>query len=436
MAVYESGQPPVDRGFTGHRILPDVDLIHMNGRVYDANIGRFLSADPHIQFAGNLQSYNRYSYTMNNPLAYTDPSGYFLKSIFKSLKKLFKKIANIIQKVINVVKKYYKFIKENIKTIAAIAVVIMAPYALAAMVSTGSALLATSAVAGWGASLSATGMLVAGAIGGGLSGLVTTGTLKGAIIGALSGAVTAGIGNWGDAAMKAGKYSKMAVMTMKAGMHGIRGGVASVMNGGKFAAGFSSAGMSSFAGGYIGRIENSFGQAVAAGVVGGASSELAGGKFKDGFNEGVITHGLNWGFHEGVSGRKGNNVSGRVTYREAKYQATGNTRTVWEGDESVWWGVVLPVDLLIEAAIRRPVPSTGYRSGMRHGEFQHEMKVGYQEYEVYITGTETPWDFTISTSRPIGGIKWTNDTVWKTDIDYFPNYTSRQVCVIGLCAGW
>ncbi|MCP3664950.1 MAG: hypothetical protein GY696_21040, partial [Gammaproteobacteria bacterium] len=176
----------------------------------------------------------------------------------------------------------------------------MAPYALAAMVSTGSALLATSAVAGWGASLSATGMLVAGAIGGGLSGLVTTGTLKGAINGALSGAVTAGIGNWGDAAMKAGKYSKMAIKTMKAGMHGIRGGVASVMNGGKFAAGFSSAGMSSFAGGYIGRIENGFGQAVAAGVVGGASSELAGGKFKDGFNEGVITHGLNEIGHAGM----------------------------------------------------------------------------------------------------------------------------------------
>ncbi|VVH66721.1 Rhs family protein-like precursor, partial [uncultured Gammaproteobacteria bacterium] len=34
-------------------------LIHMNGRVYDPQIGRFLSADPYIQ---NTQSYNRYSY--------------------------------------------------------------------------------------------------------------------------------------------------------------------------------------------------------------------------------------------------------------------------------------------------------------------------------------------------------------------------------------
>jgi hypothetical protein len=44
--------------------------------VYDPLIGRFMSADPFIQAPGNLQSYNRYAYVMNNPLAYTDPSGY------------------------------------------------------------------------------------------------------------------------------------------------------------------------------------------------------------------------------------------------------------------------------------------------------------------------------------------------------------------------
>jgi hypothetical protein len=38
--------------------------------------GRFLSADPYIQSPYNTQSYNRYSYVMNNPLKYTDPSGY------------------------------------------------------------------------------------------------------------------------------------------------------------------------------------------------------------------------------------------------------------------------------------------------------------------------------------------------------------------------
>ena len=61
------------RGYTGHEMLDSVSLIHMNGRVYDPDLGRFLSADPVIQFPGYSQSYNRYSYVLNNPLSYTDP---------------------------------------------------------------------------------------------------------------------------------------------------------------------------------------------------------------------------------------------------------------------------------------------------------------------------------------------------------------------------
>jgi hypothetical protein len=48
----------------------------MNGRIYDPTIGRFMSADPFIQAPYELQSHNRYAYVMNNPLLYTDPSGY------------------------------------------------------------------------------------------------------------------------------------------------------------------------------------------------------------------------------------------------------------------------------------------------------------------------------------------------------------------------
>ena len=64
------------RGFTGHEHLDDAALIHMNGRVYDPNVGRMLSPDPFVQFAGYSQSFNRYSYTLNNPLSFTDPSGF------------------------------------------------------------------------------------------------------------------------------------------------------------------------------------------------------------------------------------------------------------------------------------------------------------------------------------------------------------------------
>lgn len=68
------------RGYTDHEHLDGVGLIHMNGRVYDPLLGRFLSPDPFVQAPYNTQSYNRYSYVFNNPLSFTDPSGYTCQS--------------------------------------------------------------------------------------------------------------------------------------------------------------------------------------------------------------------------------------------------------------------------------------------------------------------------------------------------------------------
>ena len=45
-----------NRGYTGHEQLDEVGLIHMNGRVYDPMLGRFLQADPNIQEPGNTQN--------------------------------------------------------------------------------------------------------------------------------------------------------------------------------------------------------------------------------------------------------------------------------------------------------------------------------------------------------------------------------------------
>ena len=67
----------LDRGFTGHEHLDHFNLINMNGRVYDAKLGSFLSADPVIQAPNYTQDLNLYSYAYGNPLKYTDPSGYF-----------------------------------------------------------------------------------------------------------------------------------------------------------------------------------------------------------------------------------------------------------------------------------------------------------------------------------------------------------------------
>ncbi len=65
----------LDRGYTGHEHLQGVGLIHMNGRLYDPKLKRFLAPDNFIQDVSNTQNFNRYSYVLNNPLMYTDPSG-------------------------------------------------------------------------------------------------------------------------------------------------------------------------------------------------------------------------------------------------------------------------------------------------------------------------------------------------------------------------
>ncbi len=69
-----------NRGFTGHEMLDQLDLVHMNGRIYDPLTARFMSADPILQDPMNGQSYNRYSYVMNNPTNFTDPTGFCANS--------------------------------------------------------------------------------------------------------------------------------------------------------------------------------------------------------------------------------------------------------------------------------------------------------------------------------------------------------------------
>lgn len=70
-----AGLTILDRGYTGHEHLQSVGLINMNGRLYDPKLHRFLQPDNYVQDASNTQNYNRYSYVLNNPLKYTDPSG-------------------------------------------------------------------------------------------------------------------------------------------------------------------------------------------------------------------------------------------------------------------------------------------------------------------------------------------------------------------------
>ena len=178
--------PITDRSFTGHRYLPEQELIHMKGRVYDPIFGRFLSLDPHIQSPLNSQSLNRYSYVLNNPLSLTDPSGYF----FSFFKKLFKKILNVIKKIIKkivkVIKKVIKAIEKvitkiitalpvEIRIVAAIVVAVYAPQISQLIINSSVTALKVVAFVG--------SKVFTGAVGGFLAGLITTGSFTGALIG-------------------------------------------------------------------------------------------------------------------------------------------------------------------------------------------------------------------------------------------------------------
>ena len=78
--TYDNINTTFDRGFCMHEHYRDFGLINMNGRMYDHPlVGRMLSPDIVIQDPEYSQSYNRYSYCFNNPLRFTDPSGYVVR---------------------------------------------------------------------------------------------------------------------------------------------------------------------------------------------------------------------------------------------------------------------------------------------------------------------------------------------------------------------
>jgi RHS repeat-associated protein len=69
-----SGSVPTDIKFTGQR-LDDTGLYYYGARYYDPTIGRFTSVDPLVSDIFNPQTINPYSYCLNNPLKYIDPTG-------------------------------------------------------------------------------------------------------------------------------------------------------------------------------------------------------------------------------------------------------------------------------------------------------------------------------------------------------------------------
>ena len=69
----------VRKKFTGYERDNESDLDFAQARYYKPDHGRFTSVAPLLTTGRlfNPQTWNRYLYTLNNPLAFTDPTGMY-----------------------------------------------------------------------------------------------------------------------------------------------------------------------------------------------------------------------------------------------------------------------------------------------------------------------------------------------------------------------
>ena len=264
---YRTSAQDYDRGYTGHEQLDDSGLIHMNGRIYDPELGRMLGADPIVQLPEFSQNLNRYSYVLNNPLNATDPSGY------SWLSKAFKKIGN--------------WLKENWRTVVSIVFTFVLFFVL-------------GPAGGW--LMGALKGFLSGAFNAAIHGGGVKDILRGAVVGAIQGGLSAGLLH-GMEPSSFGLKEAFQIESMKhiAG-HGIVGGLASEAMGGKFQDGFVAAASAAFASnaGLLGPAptdKDGFIQVAqrtaAAAVVGGTAAALGGGKFGNGAWTAAFQHLLN-----------------------------------------------------------------------------------------------------------------------------------------------
>lgn len=221
-----TGTPITPRGYTGHEHIDSAGLIHMNARLFDPATGRFLQPDPMVQDASNAQGWNAYTYVLNNPLRYTDPTGMLGQEERQW-------VATIVALVAGAFGQYY--------------------------VSYGAygAAFATAVVGGF------------------VSGAIASQSLKGGVFGALTAMMGAGFG-------PAGSFAEWAVQSFA-------GGVMSAVQGGNFGHAFVSAGITSAFMPHLAQVKNGLVRSMLGAVVGGTVSKATGGKFANGAVTGAIS---------------------------------------------------------------------------------------------------------------------------------------------------
>ena len=245
------------RHFTGHESLANACLINANARLYDPQIGRFLSADPTVDALYNPQDLNRYSYVLDNPLSLTDPTGY--GGLFKN--PLVGAVAGLAAAAL--------FQYELLPFIEG------TTFAALLAATTPAAIAASPAAASGAAALLAVNAGVAG----GISGAITTGSLKGAVLGGLEAEAFYQVGSALQSATGSMSYGAQTATTMVA--HGMVGGLFSIGQKGGFGSGFLAAGIGAAAD--TPELETGpVGDIVIQATAGGVGSILGGGKFANG----------------------------------------------------------------------------------------------------------------------------------------------------------
>jgi len=73
---YTLSVTPSGYRYTSQRWDSGLGLYDYNARYYDPALGKFISADTLVPDPAAPQAFNRYAYTLGNPLRYTDPTGH------------------------------------------------------------------------------------------------------------------------------------------------------------------------------------------------------------------------------------------------------------------------------------------------------------------------------------------------------------------------
>ena len=340
----------VDRGYTSHEHFAEVGLIHMNGRLYDPLLRRFLNADENIQDMFNTQNYNKYGYVLNNPLMYNDPSGEFIGII----------LGIVLSKAFLI-----------------------------------------------GAAIGAASYLVSSAIMG--QAITLKGFLKSTFWGAVSGAVTFGIGSIFSSATTqmltgVGKFltnsiGQFGLEIVRAGTHAVAQGVMSLMQGGSFQQAFWSGALGSLGahafGAAVGKefANKVVGQIAVGAITGGIGAELSGGNFWQGAVIGGIVAGLNATMHEidsPMDDQEDPPGGKRIRFRKARAHFLSNEGTTLDTDiNSIDLSKVKQSDFKYDKKTGRYVATvrllngdqrSNLEDGLVHGSITMELLPGNKNY--------------------------------------------------------